>query len=298
IEQLSAKRDQDSLAKLKTMLNSDAFYGVRLEAAKALRSVHTDEALDALLASTQQPDARVRREVVDAIGAFYAEPALAFGRQVLEREKNPAIQATALRGLGAYARPEVRQTLLRFLDSDSYRNELADAAIAAMRLQDDPDYVGPLLQTLSRREASFSSRGFAQGLEALAYLARNEEKKSSVRDFLAGHVTHKRRVIRVASLTALGRLGDPKALPVVEKWAAAAKESPERKAAEGALAELRASRKPVDDFKNLREEVLSLQKANRDFLKVLEELKKRVEGNPKAEMRNSKQFRTPKSEVP
>jgi len=37
---------------------------VRIEAGRALLSIHTDEALDALLASTDQADARVRREVV------------------------------------------------------------------------------------------------------------------------------------------------------------------------------------------------------------------------------------------
>ncbi|HWH72469.1 MAG TPA: M1 family metallopeptidase, partial [Candidatus Sulfotelmatobacter sp.] len=46
VEQLAAKRDLDSLAKLKTVLNSDSFYGVRLEAAKVLRAVHTGEALE------------------------------------------------------------------------------------------------------------------------------------------------------------------------------------------------------------------------------------------------------------
>ena len=35
--------------------------------------------------------------------------------------------------------------------------------------------------------------------------------------------------------------------------------------------------KPVDDFKNLRQEVLDLQKANRDLRKELDDLKKKLE---------------------
>jgi len=40
---------------------------------------------------------------------------------------------------------------------------------------------------------------------------------------------------------------------------------------------LRAARKPVDDFKNLRQEVLDLQKTNRDLKKELDDLKKRLD---------------------
>ena len=138
-------------------------------------------------------------------------------------------------------------------------------------------YIAPLLETLAKREKDFTSRGFAQGLGALAYLARNEEKKDQVREFLLLYVSSSKRPVQLASLNALGVLGDPKALPVVERYAAASKESPERAAAAQAVSSLRAARRPVDDFKNLRQEVLDLQKANRELNKELQDLKKKVE---------------------
>jgi aminopeptidase N len=282
IEQLSGKRDKESLAKLKDTLNHDSFYGVRVEAAQALRSLHSDEALDALLASTKQSDARVRREVLDAIGGFYSDKAFACAREALQAEKNPDIQSAVLRSFGGYAKPEARAELLKFLDSQSYRNELAGAAISALRLQDDPSYIGPLLEALSRREADFTSHGFAQGLETLAYLARNEEKKDKVRDFLVARVNDKRRIVQLASLNALGALGDPTALGVLEKFATASKTSPQRAATERAMASLRAARKPVDDFKNLRQEVLDLQKENRDLRKDMDDLNKKFQASRSA----------------
>jgi len=282
IEQLSGKRDNESLAKLQDTLNHDSFYGVRVEAAQALRSAHTDEALDALLASSNQPDARVRAAVVDAIGGFYADKAFASARGTLAEEKNPDILSTVLRNFGGYAKPEVRAELLKFLDSQSYRNELAGAAISGLRLQDDPSCIAPLLETLSRREADFTSHGFAQGLDTLAYLARNEEKKDKVRDFLVTRVNDKRRSVQLASLNALGALGDPTALGVLEKFATASKTSPQRAAAERAVASLRAVRKPVDDFKNLRQEVLDLQKENRDLRKDMDDLKKKIDAGHSA----------------
>jgi HEAT repeat protein len=184
-----------------------------------------------------------------------------------------------LRGFGGYAKPEVREELLKFLNSQSYQNELAGAAISGLRLQDDPSCIAPLLETLSRSETNFTSHGFAQGLETLAYLARNEEKKDKVRDFLVARVNDKRRSVQLACLNALGTLGDPTALGALEKFETASKTSPQRAAAERAVASLRAARKPVDDFKNLRQEVLDLQKDNRELRKELDEMKRKIEAS-------------------
>ena len=280
IEQLSGRRDKETVALLRNALNTDAFYGVRLEAAKALRATHSDESLAALLDSTKQTDARVRLEVLSSLGGFYDPTACAAARRALDSEKNPDILAAAIRNLACYASPETRQLLLRFLDSNSYRNELADAAIAAMRSQDDPAFLPPLLETLSKREAELTSYGFAQALETLAYLARNEEKKDTIREFLLRRLNDKKRTVQLAAINALGALGDAKAVAVLQIFANAAKGAPGQPAAERAVAGLRAGRKPVDDFKNLRQEVLDLQKANRDLRKDLDDLKKKLDAAP------------------
>jgi aminopeptidase N len=280
------------------MLNHDGFYGVRVEASRALRNIHTDEALKALLASRDQADARVRRQVLEDISGFYDGQASDAALKAVANEKNPAIVSVAIHSLGAYPQPEVRPMLLKYLDSTSFRNELAGASVRALRSQDDPANIVPLLETLSRREADFTSHEFADGLETLAYLARNEQNKDSVRDFLLARVNHNKRSVRVAALNALGTLGDPKALPAVQKFSTASKASPERGAAERAAMSLRAARKPVDDFKNLRQEVLDLQSANRELRKEIDDLKKKVEAavKPKAEDRPPKtRIKSPKA---
>jgi len=277
VEKLATRTDKQSVVKLKERLNQDPFYGVRIEASRALRSIHTDEALDALADSTQQTDARVRLQVVEDIGGFYEEKAFAAALEVLRREKNPGIISAALHQLGGYDKPQVQEALTKYLESESYRNELAVAAIAGLRLQDDPANVQPLLATLSGQKAAFTSRGFGQGLETLAYLNRNEEKKEAVRMFLVSELNTPRKNVQLASIRALAVLGDPKSIAVLQKFATASKGSPERSAAEVAITQLRAARKPADDFKNLRQEVLDLEKANRDLRKELDELKKKVD---------------------
>jgi len=275
VEQMSGKKE--SLAKLKEVLNNDSFYGVRLAAAQGIRAMQTDEALEALIASTKQSDARVRRQVVSGITSFYRETSYAATQKILKDEKNPDIRAVALTSLGAYQKPEVREELLKALSSTSYRNNLADAAIGAIRGQDDASYIAPLLDVLQKKEADFTSGGFGSGLSTLAFLARDEETKDTVREFLLSKVNSSKRRVQQAAINGLGTLGDAKAIAALEKFTSASKESPERAAAERAVVTLRDTKKPSEQVGTLRNEVLTLQKENRDLRKEFDDLKKKIE---------------------
>lgn len=274
---LSGRTDKETIARLKKRLNEDPFHGVRIEAAKALRAAHTDEALEALLASTAQPDARVRQQVARDLGAFYRESVLAAARVAIEREKNPDVLAASVRTVAAYGSPETRDVLLRLLVADSFRNEVADAAIDAMRGQDDPVFIAPLMEALGAREAAFTTHGFGSALGTLARLARNEENKDTVREFLAVRLDHPKKAVRRSAISALGTLGDPKALAKIETFVRGGKDSPDRRAAESAVNTLRAARKPADDLRDLRNEVLGMQKENRGLKSEFDELKKKFD---------------------
>lgn len=294
VEQLSGKRD--ALKLLKDALNNDPFYGVRLAASQSIRAIQTDEALEALIASIRQSDARVRRQVVADIAGFYRETSYAAAQTILKEEQNPDIQAVALAALGAYAKPEVRERLLEFLNSTSYRNSLADAAINAIRAQDDANYIAPLLHVLQTRESAFTTGGFANGLGVLAFLARHEEKKDPVREFLLSKLNSPKQRVQVAAINALGTLGDAKALAALEKLTTVSKESPERTAAERAVAALRDARKPSVEVGAVRNDLLTLQRETRDLRKELDDLKKKFEalsGKPS----EAKPARSPKAAV-
>jgi aminopeptidase N len=277
VEQLGAKKDRGAVGKLKAVLDKDEFHGLRIAASQALRSIQSDEAYDALLASARQTDARVRRQVLSDILSFYRERSYEHAQTVVASEKNPDIQAQALTALGAYPRPAVEETLRRFLRSESYRNGLAEAAISGIRSHGDASYIQPLMAVLREREAQFTSGGFARGVETVAYLARHKENKDEEREFLVGLVNHKKQRVQAAVLSALGTLNDPKAIAVVEKFAGGTMPSPERTAAERALTTLRENRPAAAELGSLRTEVLNLQKENRDLRKEFDELKKKID---------------------
>jgi aminopeptidase N len=277
LERLSAMRDKDTVNRLKKVLNEDSFFGLRTEASRQLRAIHDDDARDALLASLDQPDARVRLQVITDLGMFYDEKAYAAALRVLDTEKNPEIAAQAIRGLAGYAKPEVKDRLLKGLQIEAYQDVVANAAIAAMRSQDDPQYVPILLSFLSTKTNEPGSHVLVGGLEPLGYLARNETDKTTVREFLVAQLDNPRKRVRTAALSGLGKLGDTKALATVEKFQNGARRDSERQAAERAAGELRSYRRPVDDFKGLRQEVMDLQKSDTEFRTEIEKLRKELE---------------------
>jgi aminopeptidase N len=276
IEGLKSKEDKATVEKLKEALQKDSFYGVRIEASEALGEMKTEEAFAALIESMDQPDARVRQQVVEDIGGHYREASLAKIKAALENEKNPDIVAAAIRGLGKYADDGVPEILTSYLSSTSYWNVLAEAAVSAMRTQDDPKYIAPLRGALEEREAAFRSRGFGSALKTLGYLARHEDDREEVRSFLTKYVHHKKRSVQAAAIGALGELRDPKAIPVVSSFSGDRQEDPVQEAAKAALKVLREAKEVSVELGDLRKEVEALKTSERDLKKTVEDIEKRL----------------------
>ncbi len=284
IEALKKKKDKKTVAKLKDALNNDPFYGVRVEACAALRGMRTDEAFEALAESVHQPDARVRQGVVGNIGGFYRPESLTLTNQVLKSEKNPEILSAAIRNLGRYHREDTRQLLLSYLESESYRNRLAAAAVGAIRMLDDSSFITPLKRTLRRREKELTSSSFADALDTLAHIARNEENKTKVRKFLAAYVNDKRDRVQAGAIRALGTLGDPKAIPIVESFSGDDPDDRIQRTAKDALKKLQEQKQLVPaEIIYLRETLNELKKETEKLKNELEDLKKRLDAKEKRE---------------
>lgn len=277
VENLGRRQDASSVEKLRQTLQNDSFWGVRLEAAKALTQIHTETARTALIQSIRQPDARVRQEVVRGIASFYSGDTPETLRRALENESNPDVQAVALRALAAYPHIHTREILTEKLKSKSYKHRLAQAAIETIRAQRDPFFIEPLMQVLRERESDFTSAAFAEGLQTLARLAADLESKGPSREFILPHLRHPKQVVQLAAIRALAELGDPQALPAINTFVMEMKDSPRRKAAEEAMRDLRSRRRPAEEVNTLRQEVLDLQKQQRELQQKFDELRKRTE---------------------
>lgn len=281
-EQFAERRDGEALAKLKTTLNSDEFWPVRLVASKGLRAMQSDESFDALKGSLKQSNARVRKQVVSDATSFYRPAAFELAQTVIATEKNPDIVGTAVGALVPLG-TNVRGALVYFLNTNSWRQHLMDTAMSAMRSQNDPFYIEPLRATLERRKTEVGSRTLASGLDVLAQLSRDADDKSATREFIAGFVNDTRQNVKLAALNALGTLRDEKSLPILERFVVGPKTTPTRAAAEKAVETIRAQRPGALEAGDVRREVLELQRQNRDLRREFDVLKKKVEaGNAPA----------------
>lgn len=277
VELLAKRKDKTTVEKLTHVLRNDPFHGVRIAASRALRGIATDATLAVLIDSVDQPNAKVRQQVIGDIASQYKPAALGALKQSLDSEKNPAIRARIISGLTGHDDKQARKLIDAALGSDSFRHQLADAAVSALRKQDRPANIAKIRDALENNGAKFTTRGYASALGALGHLGRNQKNKAKLREFLAGHVNDPKRRVALGAINALGQLGDPRAIAVLEKLTGAAEDNPARKAAEQAIEKIRATRKPADDYKNLRKEVTSLKQSNSKLAKELGDLKKRFD---------------------
>ncbi|MGI9239565.1 MAG: M1 family aminopeptidase [Verrucomicrobiales bacterium] len=294
VDKLGKKKNKIALDHLGKALEEDPFFAVRTAAASGLAAMRTPEAFAALQGALDQADARVRQAVVRGLTKFYSDDAYNALKGIADRERNPDIRSEAIRGIAAYAKPELRKFLVRELGTASYHHRIASSAINGMRSQDDPFYVRPLLRHLKDSEDDFSSSSFSKAIGTLAYLARHEDDqdKAEIREFLIGHVDHPKESVARAAMGALGELSDSKAIPVLTTFSAADSDSARGKAAKAAIDKIRknapASNAPAE-VNRLRGQVQDLEKQ----LKGLSDELKAMQARFKEALETTKADETP-----
>jgi aminopeptidase N len=119
-----AKSDKDCCTQaLTTVLNSDAFYGVRVEAASSLGQSRSDEAKQALLSALKQGDSRVRTAAITAMGNFLSDQAVLDALvKAIQNDSSYAVQGAAAEQLAHSASPSAFGVLRGALASTQDRD--------------------------------------------------------------------------------------------------------------------------------------------------------------------------------
>jgi aminopeptidase N len=281
MQALERKKDADSVKLLVGVLQNDAFHGVRSEAAKSLKKIATPEARTALAQSLTQPDARVRREVVDALAAFPSNEAYEALWKQAAQEKNPLVLAAIIKSWAA--RPgndQVSKALRQHLAAATYHNITAAAAITTLRAQDDGTAVPLILERLRKDALNFDGNDYASALDAVAFLASDEKhpQRDAVLAFLTTQLNSPKEMVRSASAKALGTLRDPRALALLSPLVAVSKPflDPVRDQAEKSVASLQAELAGPQHLKNLWDKVQELQRKTDDMQRELDKAKSKA----------------------
>ena len=277
VKQLGERKTAEAIKALGEALANDPFFGVRVHAAKALEKIRTTAAIAHLEGAVAADDARVRIQVVESLGKW-THPRAKAALIEATKQSNPAIAATAIRGLGAYRDADAEQVVGGMLHSNSFRNELAEAALEALGKKEDPADRHVIMDTLRNRGDELTSFGLGKALRTLARVCRGLGEEATggaeVEHFLRGYVGHTKEVVRVAAVKALGALGDARSLGLLGTLAHDRSHDRTSRAAADALEKLRSQRAAVPkELKSLRKLVDQIRDESDDLRRELDELK-------------------------
>jgi aminopeptidase N len=274
---LAKRETKESVAALKETLAGDPHYGVRRAAAAALTKIGTEESVAALAASLGQPDARVRLAIASELANCYRETARQKLLLIVATEKNPAIVAAAVTGLGQYKTDESREAVRKALADDSFNHEPLAAAFTAIRDLGDRELAAELMKTIKDRERELEPQSFTEAFVALAKISQRGSRQREAFDFLSGYLNHPREPLRLAAVRALGELHDVRARSVLESFrdGVGTRLAGAAKAALGQLD--KAAPTAPEEVSQLRREVGELRASQEKLQKALDELTSKVE---------------------
>jgi aminopeptidase N len=261
VQALANQKTDAAVAKLAEAASGDAHWAIRAEAAGALGKISAASARAALISLTSQPDERVRHAVVQSLGAIYHSEARTTLAQLAASESNPLILASIIEALAAW--PEA--DLVSFLAKPSYHGMTASAAIRALRARHQQSSVPAIVEAV--KQQPFPPRELGSALRALGALARGSTD-DTVRDFLTGYLLAPHDAVRTGAVDALGELGDPRALPALQKLAAQSR-NPSAPAAQSAAAKIQSRETPQPQAVEAWKKVDALQRR-------IEELEKKL----------------------
>ncbi|MFN3151878.1 M1 family aminopeptidase [Bremerella sp.] len=287
IEALAKKKSNKAIDAIQKALETDPFFGVRVEAAEALGKINNDESRAALRKTATPTDARVRLALVKAIVGDYQPEEVGTLLEGAQSEKNPAIVAAWIEGLAKYSDESVSQYLRASLDKPSFRNEIAEAAVAAMQKSGSSQYVPDLAEQVSQHSGNYTTRGLANLLKSLATLSDEKEEKLQSLQQIAPHLNDARDDVQKGAIEALGKLGLEEARPILQAYADASHNEELSKAAQGALAALTKDSTPQPtELIELRKQMQDLEKSNDSLKEKLDELEKKLEATEEVEKKS------------
>ncbi len=273
---LGKKGDKDAIEALGKALREDGFWGVQAEAAKALGSIRSNAALDALLASTGVTPSKARRQVMRALGEFREERAAdALLKVVNEGDGSYYVEAWATAALGKTRSPRAFEALQRGLDKNSQNDVIRSAVFQGLGDLKDERGVEIAIEW-SRYGKPANVRGAAVG--ALAKLGEvvPENRKEEIIDHLITLIDDPWFRASMSAIDALEALKARKALPHLERAAQSALDGRTIRTARVAIKSIREGADKGDEMKKLREEVDKLTDENRGLKERLEKLEAKV----------------------
>ncbi|MGB3200427.1 MAG: M1 family metallopeptidase [Nodosilinea sp.] len=285
---LAKKGNLEAVTALSAALLDEPFWGVRSEVAEQLASVKLDQAVEGLLKGLEDPEARVRRAVVEALGDIKTVGSYKVLKGVAQQgDPSYYVEAAAIRSLGKVGaadlngRSKAKKTL-KLLESilkerQGWNEMVRSGAIAA------------LSQFTSSEEAldlvlKYSEIGTPQALRlaairALGAISKAQSKPNLERilDRLDAIAHESFFLTQVSAVSALGSVESARTIGILQSLADYTPDGRVRRRAQEAVQSVQKAIGKDKAVEKLRQEVDDLKKANQDLKSRLETLEAKAQ---------------------
>ena len=212
----------DAIAALVKALGSDTFWGVRAAAADALATIRGADATRALadaLKSTTHPKAR--RAVARALGQLRHDTVAGAALAALVKAGDPSlyVEAEACLALGRTRVPEAGALLREAATRPSYLETVKQHAYRGLAAARDEAAYPLLLQGTRAGELSHARRSAVYALAELSQ-ARLDLPARDARERIEALLLDPDFRLQQAAIEGLNSIGDPRAIPALERTAA------------------------------------------------------------------------------
>ncbi|MHB8378134.1 MAG: M1 family aminopeptidase [Dehalococcoidia bacterium] len=252
----------------------DAFWGVQNEAARALGSMKTAAARDALLACLHVRHPKARRGVVAGLGEFRDEQAATALEQIV-RKGDPSyyVEAQAAHALGQTRSPRAFAALAVAMKKESMNDVIRSNALIGMAELKDERALPVAIEWTRRGKSNPVRAAAASVLGKLAKLS--DRAKDQVYDRLVELLNDEWLRVRLNAVYALVEVNDTKALPELGRVIARDLDGRVLRAAREAMARIREGADKGDAIRKLRADFDILLADNRALKDRLDKLEAR-----------------------
>jgi aminopeptidase N len=282
-EALTKKGGLEVVKVLTEALESDPFWGVRVEVAKNLAEIKLDQVFVGLATGLQDKDARVRRAVVEALAQLKTRESYDAIKPLAEQgDASYYAEASAIRALGGFAaasfqekpaETEVLDLLSAILKERQGWNEvIRSGAIAALSQMKTSEAALNLI-------LEYTAPGVPQALRLSAIRALGTISTGQTNINLERILERLQELSRetffltqVSVVVALGQMETIKAIAILQSLADQTPDGRVRRIAEEAVQKVQKNAGSDRAVKQLREEVDQLKKENQELKSRLENL--------------------------
>jgi aminopeptidase N len=270
-----------SVEALAGALRRDRFWAVRVAAARALGRMRREDAREALVAAFDDGHAKVRRAAAAALGEWRGDEraARALATRLQKGDPSVFVEAEAALALGRTRSPLALEILPTLFGKPSFQDIVRTRAIEGLGHSGDERALA-VIRGAWRPHGAGVYLARRAVVVAAAELATGTSFARAGRELVEDCLADPDFRVRGEASAALARIGQPEAIPAIERTLAAELDGRARRRMADAIRTLRDGARTSEQAQKLREEVDRLRAEQARLRERLEKLEARGNGAP------------------